>query len=351
MHGHLLEPCRRRVIAVSSLGWGVLQELFRIPILNLPVYGYGLMLVLGVWAAIELSRRMSERVGINGDHFMTMGMLALFAGVVGARLSHVAENLDVYTSDTRSAWENFKAAIDISSGGLTFYGGFLLATPTLIGYAIWRKIPIRLGMDIVAPCLMIGLAFGRVGCLLNGCCWGQPTDSVLGVEFPYGSPPYIDAAERGEIAVPPRLLQPGTRGPLPKSKDDVRKSAELRELASHEHSPSVHPTQIYSTINALLIAAVCLMFFTLRRSAGQAFSLMLILYGIGRFTLETLRIEPVRGPASVGFSFSMWVSVGVFTAGILSWLVFQRFYRPAPFTTARKPEIDAAGPAPIVEAA
>jgi len=188
----------------------VLQELFRIPGLDLPVYGYGLMLVLGVWTAIEIGRRLAERVGVNGDHFVTMGLLALAAGVVGARLSHALENLDLYTRSDRSVWANLLAAVNIRGGGLTFYGGFLLATPTLIGYALWRKIPIRLGMDIVAPCLMIGLAFGRVGCLLNGCCWGQACDLPWAVQFPYGSPPYVGAFEDGDLKVfedvPPALV-------------------------------------------------------------------------------------------------------------------------------------------------
>src|SRR5205814_9150448 len=96
------------------------------------------------------------------------------------RLSHVLENFSDFTRPDRTALQNLGAVFDIGSGGLTYYGGFLLATPALIGYAIWKRVPLRLGMDIVAPCLMVGPAFGRFGCFLNGCCYGAEctTDRV-----------------------------------------------------------------------------------------------------------------------------------------------------------------------------
>ena len=54
--------------------------------------------------------------------------------------------------------------------------------------------------DLLAPGLMIGLAFGRIGCLMNGCCWGGECDqSILGITFPPGSPPYIDQLDRGSL--------------------------------------------------------------------------------------------------------------------------------------------------------
>lgn len=325
----------------------MLQELFRIPGLDWPVYGYGLMLVLGVYAAIELGRYLANRVGLNGDYFVTAGLLALATGVFGARLSHVLENLDAYTSNEYTFWQNFRAAINLSSGGLTFYGGFLFATPVLILYAWWRRIPVRLGMDIVAPCLMVGLALGRVGCLLNGCCWGQtcdPNQVPWAVTFPYGSPPYNEHYEQGlledEREPPLPLWRPGfgfeteDGQVLPEllSRNEIRQDPALVELSRHTRSLPVHPTQVYSVFNALLIAAICLAYFTLRRSTGQVFALMLVLYSAGRFMLETLRVEPrvTLFGLDPGFSYSMWVAVFTFVGGIVLWLLFQRLHRPAP---------------------
>ena len=320
----------------------MLQELFRIPGLNLPVYGYGLMLVLGVFAAVELGRFLANRHGLNGDHFATIGLLALVSGVAGARISHVLENLGDYTRSDVSPWQNLVHMVNLSEGGLTFYGGFLLATPVLLIYAKWRNMPLRLGMDVIAPCLMVGLAFGRVGCLLNGCCWGQtcdPTRVPWAITFPYDSPPYQEEFREGKLDVPAPLTE------TVRTKDrrnvrvlvdrqDVAKNPALVTLARDSRSLPAHPAQLYSSFNALLIAGICAAFLTLRRSAGHGFALMLILYSVGRFTLETLRVEPavplldLPGTLAWNLSFSMWTALFTFAAGAVLWVVFALRYCP-----------------------
>ena len=320
----------------------MLQELFRIPGLNLPVYGYGLMLVLGVFAAVELGRYLSNRLGLDGDAFVTIGLLALVSGVVGARASHVLENLPDYTRGDVGVGQNLLHMANLSEGGLTFYGGFLLATPVILIYARIKRFPLRLGMDIVAPCLMLGLAFGRVGCLLNGCCWGQTVDPERvpwAVTFPYDSPPFQQEYHDGTIAVPPALTEEVTTKAgkvvaVLKDRQAVAKDASLVSLAKRQRSLPVHPAQVYSSLNALLIGGACLLFLTLRRSAGQGFALMLLLYSVGRFTLETLRVEPavpffgIPGTLAWDLSFSMWTAFVTFAAGATLWAVFAWRYRP-----------------------
>lgn len=318
----------------------MLQELFRIPGLDWPVYGYGLMLVLGVYAAIELGRFLANRHGINGDYFVTSGLIALAAGVLGARISHVLENLEIYTRADRSAWQNFKAAINLSSGGLTFYGGFILAAVAIALYLRWRKIPVRLSADIVAPCVMLGLAFGRVGCLLNGCCWGQvcdPDKVPWAVRFPYGSPAFNAHFEEGELdALPFPLMvfeqRPDGLVPRLLTKAELAEDPAAPELARRTRSLPVHPTQVYAVIDALLIMAICLAYLRLPRSAGQVFALMLLLYGTARFIEETLRVEPAVKLLGwdPNFSYSMWISVLMMVLGTVTWLVLQRLYVPAP---------------------
>ena len=108
------------------------QELFRIPFIDRPVYGYGLMLVIGFLLAAQLARFLADRCRLNGDTFVTAGLLGLITGVIGARLSHVIESLAAnngeFANNGKTAWDNFLAMLNVSSGGLTFYGGFLLAT-------------------------------------------------------------------------------------------------------------------------------------------------------------------------------------------------------------------------------
>ncbi|HSI32618.1 MAG TPA: prolipoprotein diacylglyceryl transferase family protein [Tepidisphaeraceae bacterium] len=314
------------------------QELFRIPFIDRPVYGYGLMLVLAFVFASMLMKYLARRHGLNGDHFVTASLLGLVVGVVGARLTHVLENWSAFTDHRLSVWENFKNMINVSSGGLTFFGGFLFATPVLILYAIWRKVPVLRGMDIVAPCLMVGLAWGRMGCYLNGCCHGEECSLPWAVQFPYGSNAFIEQYQRGEISLDPRLLDPNPRHvietlpsidghrnsglgevlPRPLSKEQIRGNADLEALAAKYRAHPVHPTQLYSVFNAAFIAAVCVAFLALAPAAGRVFALMLLLKGISRFALEMVRTEP---PVWGFMSFSMVVSIGLVAAGILMWVV------------------------------
>ncbi len=316
------------------------QELFRIPWFDRPVYGYGLMLVIGFICGAQLMRYLARRHGLNGDTFVTAGLIGLVTGVLGARLSHVLENWSTFTRSDLSAWQNIKNMFDVSSGGLTFYGGFLLATPILIFYAIWRKVPVLRGMDIVAPCVMLGLAWGRVGCYLNGCCFGEECTASWAVQFPYGSNAFQEQYQRGEIKLPEELLdfkraplqlqrdisghlRPDSSSWLPafKTKEQLRGHPNLEKLAENYRALPVHPTQLYSAFNAGFICLVCIAFLALSPAPGRVFALMLLLKGISRFVLEMIRTEPpVWGP----MSFSMVVSIGLVAAGLLMWVVCGR---------------------------
>ncbi|HYO07705.1 MAG TPA: prolipoprotein diacylglyceryl transferase family protein [Tepidisphaeraceae bacterium] len=307
----------------------MLTELFRIPGLNLPIYSYGLLLVVGFLLAMELAKFLARRVGIDPEVFVNAGLIALVTGVIGARLSHVIENWPQYTDPARSLAANFFDAVNIRSGGLTFYGGFLLAFPACVLYGIWRRVPVKLGMDIIAPCLMIGLGFGRVGCFLNGCCYGAQCDGhfVGAVTYPYHSNPYLDQYASGQLKPPAELvapaLLPGQRARL-LTPNEVRADTELASIARGERSLPVHNAQIYSTITALLIAAVCVAFFTLRPPPGRVMALMLVLEGVSRYMLEILRAEPpVLHLFGHGWSLSMIIGVLLAIAGTIMWFVFR----------------------------
>src|SRR4051794_38637001 len=101
----------------------MMQEVFRIPGLGIPVFGYGLMLVIGFYLAMQVGRALARRCGIHPDVVVNIALIALITGIAGSRISHILENLGEYTRPDRSAGENFFAMINIRSGGLTFYGG------------------------------------------------------------------------------------------------------------------------------------------------------------------------------------------------------------------------------------
>jgi phosphatidylglycerol:prolipoprotein diacylglycerol transferase len=189
------------------------QILFTLPIFGgIPVYGYGVMLVIGFFTGMELGKFLARRSGIDPELFANAALIALVTGVAGARLSHVLENWQDYTQPALGFWQNLWNAVNIRSGGLTYYGGFLLAFPSVLAYGLYKRVPVRVGMDIIAPCLMIGLGFGRIGCYLNGCCYGAPTTATWGVEFPYGSDAYATEAREGKIQAPEPLIEHDTMG-------------------------------------------------------------------------------------------------------------------------------------------
>ena len=309
----------------------MLQELFRIPGLDMPVYGYGLMMVVGFLLALELAKFLARRSGFDPEIFVNAGLIALVAGVVGARLSHVLENWSEFTA-SESFWTNLKHMANIRSGGLTFYGGLLLATPMCLLYGWYKRVPLRIGMDIIAPCVMVGLAFGRVGCFLNGCCYGAECAAPWAVTFPYHSNAYIDQWRAGEIEAPADLVHADERGR--RSLLDPALAARepsLRAQAAASRSLPVHPAQLYSTFNALLIAAALVAFYTLPHVPGRVFALMFILKGITRFLLEMLRVEPpVLHVGGWGLSFSMVISLCLLVGGIVMWFAFPLFGREWP---------------------
>jgi phosphatidylglycerol:prolipoprotein diacylglycerol transferase len=190
-----------------------------------------------------------------------------------------------------------------------------------------KKVPLRLGMDIIAPCLMIGLGFGRVGCFLNGCCYGAPTDlpAPFAVQFPYYSNAYLDQFHEHRLTPPPELFDMTTDGPRLKRPAEIAKEPELQAIAAREHALPVHNAEIYSTVTALLLAALLTAFYTLPHVPGRVFALMMILEGATRFLLELLRAEPAQvGPLTL----SMAIGIALVAGGIAAWFLFPLPDRP-----------------------
>jgi len=311
------------------------QDIVRIPVpfLDSPltIHGFGLMLVTGLFCAMALMKFLARRSGLDAELFANATIIGLFSGVIGARLSHVIENISEFTDPKLGILGNLRNIIDIPSGGLTYYGGFLLAFPTLVIYARIKKIPLRLGMDIVAPCLMIGLAFGRLGCFLNGCCYGAECHLPWAVRFPYQSYAYEEQFTKDQIS-PPRELMYEKDGQLGlrsmQSLENQAKSegdSKLVQLAKAQRSLPLHPAQLYSAFTAFLLAGVCLAYFPIRRFDGAVFAMMMILESVARYLLEIVRTEPsVIRVFGFGWSVSMVLSVGLFLMGSMMWFAFLR---------------------------
>ncbi|MCE5324813.1 MAG: prolipoprotein diacylglyceryl transferase [Planctomycetaceae bacterium] len=161
--------------------------------LPLRVYGYGLMMVLGFVCGIALARWRARRCGEDPDVFTQCGIFALIGGVVGARLAFVIQEV-VKNHHDPSYSLSLGEMLNITSGGLIYYGGVILAAIMVLAYLVAKRLPVRRHLDILAVSLMVGLAFGRAGCLLNGCCYGGRCSEEwpLGMHFPMYAQPLVN---------------------------------------------------------------------------------------------------------------------------------------------------------------
>lgn len=196
--------------------------LWRIPGIGMNVPGFGLMMMAAFLLAILWAARRAARSQANPDVILNCGFIALIGGVLGARIMYVAHY-----------WEHFAAMpspilaiIDVRQGGLEVYGGFIAAVGAILVY-LWRwGHSIRWYMDIIAPSAALGMGIGRIGCFLNGCCWGGIShDLPWAVTFPFASPPMTQQVKDHQYhrELPPSLLIFGARG------GDVRTEPLIRD--------------------------------------------------------------------------------------------------------------------------
>jgi phosphatidylglycerol:prolipoprotein diacylglycerol transferase len=322
-------------------------QILHIPGLNLTIYSYGLLLVIAFFGAIAVAKRLGKRVGIDPDILVNALLIGLVCGVAGARISHVLENIGDYTRSDLTVWQNLFHMIDLREGGLTFYGGLILATPVLILYGWRKKVPVRLGMDVVAIALMVGLGFGRIGCYFNGCCYGA--QASWGVRFPYHSIAYMDQLDKGLIR-PPAALQTqsasGTTHLL--TPEEVAANPRLVRIAAENRALPVLPTELFSAFNAFLLALLLYAYFTLPHAPGRTFALMLILAGGTRFLLEMIRVEPPVDSHLFGdWSIAMVTGLCLVAVGIIMWIAFGRYNRPSADGTSQNALDSDTPPTPV----
>ncbi len=299
-------------------------ELFRV--FEIPAPSYFILLLTGFLFATAVGALWARRVGQDPDVIVDLGLACLLSGVIGGRLLHVIA--DGYFMDyvhlctdpslvdwkieraqcidkADRAWDAVKSvchptpqttADKVSlcfswakfwAGGLTYYGGFIGAS----GAAVWLlkrdKFPVWKACDMAGIVVPLGLGFGRMGCLLAGCCFGNRTDASVGLSFPGGSPASEAQFKLGQLA------------------------------RARDWSHPVHPTQIYESAISLLIAAFLLLWLHPRkRYDGQVFAAFIALYAIGRFILEMWRADDRGGLFNLSTSQLIGV-VLLFVAGFI----------------------------------
>jgi phosphatidylglycerol:prolipoprotein diacylglycerol transferase len=349
-----------------------------------PVRGYGVMLLAGISSGVGMAIYRGRKGGIDPEIIVSLGIWMVVCGVVGARLFYVIEYWQENFAG-RSFGDTLLEIINVPQGGLVIFGGLIGAAIGFTWFVRQQRLPLLAMADLVAPSMAIGLAFGRVGCLLNGCCYGGQTDLPWHVTFPkFGSryevakstdaqrfsPPYADQASRGEMhgfrleelgadaAIVKRVdvgspaetagLKPGDAivtingqkiGRIADAKGQLfnlfvaekplelllrsGKTITIPPVAPPPRSRPVHPTQLYSAIDAGLLGWLLWAYFPFRRRDGEVIALLLTIHPITRFLLEIIRTDepPVFG---TGLSISQNISVGLLACGAALWWYLSR---------------------------
>ncbi len=344
-----------------------------IPI-GLAIRGYGTMMLLAMIAGVGVVMARAAQAGLTLDRLASLAFWMIISGIVGARVVYVVQYAHHFQAD--SLMDRIRLTVDMTRGGLVVYGSFIGALVASIVISRIHQLRYWLLVDVIAPAFMVGLAIGRIGCLLNGCCFGGDCEvGWAAVKFPAGSAPYMRQLENGQLLglvtssdnrySQARVVESINAGSLAEElgirigevieirhegerilRDrigrgiPIESSIEIRSTSAPpryvnldrlaqeplNRSLPIHPTQLYGAINGLLIAGILFFGFPYRRREGDMFALLLVLYPIARFLLEYVRTDEAAIDPMGWFTISQWISIGMVTIGLIVLLLIR--HRP-----------------------
>ncbi len=257
-------------------------ELFRFgPVV---VGSYGVMLAIAFMAGIYITMRLAERREIDRDKVLNLCFIILIAAIIGSRLLYVVTHLDEFQGRWLYTFLPVQPDGSIGLSGLIFLGGFIAALLAALVYVKKQNIPAFKMADSAAPALAFGLFVGRIGCFLNGCCFGKICDTALGVKFPAGS---AAGFVMGDVYL--------------------------------------HPTQLYSSTYGLIIFVILMLINYKKVADGLIAAVFLVLYGIARFTVDFFRYYEEEMIVAGGLDWNQIISLIMVIGGVI--LFFDRSRR------------------------
>jgi len=197
------------------------------------------MMVISFFAGLWLAQLRAPKFGVDREVIVDGMIPILFAGVIGARLFYIAQDWGYFSTHPEDLWT-------LRFSGLTSFGGIVFGIGAAIIFCHRKGIPFFRFADLIAPCFLLGHAIGRIGCFLNGCCFGRqcPADFPLGVRMA-------------------------------------------------GHTDLQHPAQLYDTLMNVIALFALISWEKRPRGDGQSFGFMLILHGAARYIYEIWRAGTV----------------------------------------------------------
>ena len=238
------------------------------------IFTYGLLVATGFLVAILLASSRAEKEGLDSQKVLDLCFYVMVSALLGARLLYVIVEYRYFLDSPLEIFKFWK-------GGLVFYGGLILGVLISLWYLKRNQMPMWKTADLLAPSIALGQSIGRWGCFFAGCCYGKKTDVAWGITF-----------------TDPRALAP-------------------LEI-------SLHPTQVYLSLNAVFIF-IFLMWLSKRKVFdGQILWSYGILYSIGRFLIEYFRGDDRGFPVEQVLSTSQFVGVFIFSFSAFMLLTLYR---------------------------
>lgn len=238
------------------------------------IYWYGVLVALGILAGIWTASRRAVRAGVHADVIVDLGPWLVLGTIVGARALFVIS----YWRES-FAHGPFWQVFNIRGGGLVFYGGLIGASIAYLVYVRLKKLPVWKIADILAPSIALGHAIGRLGCLMNGCCYGRPCDLPWAIQYPPDNPTY------------PR---------------------------------HVHPTQVYESALNLGLYAFLAWRIRRRHFDGEIFATYLLVYSLLRAVVESFRGDYPVYYLGGHITPAQLLSLAIFLAGATLWWLRSR---------------------------
>ena len=166
---------------------------------GIAVRGYGVFLLLGIVSGVAITLSRCRSVGVSPDDIIGLGFWMMTCGIIGARLFYVIQKRDEFF-DGAPLQDVILSMVNMTKGGLVVYGSLIGGSIAAFVFLKINKLPILKIADLMAPGMVLGLAIGRLGCLMNGCCFGGVCDAPLpSVSFPPGSAPYMQQLSQGDL--------------------------------------------------------------------------------------------------------------------------------------------------------
>lgn len=245
------------------------NELFTIG--PITIYGYGLMIAVGVIAAYLMTERLAKKAGLDPNPVFSLLIVGVVSGIIGAKLLFYITILDEIIRDP-SLLLNF-------SSGLVVYGGVIAGIVCAALYCHIKRLPFLRYLDCASPSIALAQGFGRIGCFLAGCCYGIRTESSFSITF--------------------------------------------TNSAYAPNNVPLFPSQLVCSAFDFLNFLILYLIFRKNKCPGMIGAFYLMFYGVGRFIIEFFRGDLVRGYIGV-LSTSQFISVFVALAGVAAAIMLCR---------------------------